>query len=314
MQRKRLIYMVAILVMVLAMLPLGAAAQPAAPNANAAETVGNEAPLTAHDLKVLADAGPAAPAAPVNPDAVLYDNGPLVTNPGAGAGGADASAVQTAVLQSTYGFGHQTTGLTGSPTTSPSRPAAGTSAPSPSTPTRPDRRRPRRSTTSTCGSGTASARVGSVVFGDTSTNRLAGSSWSNIYRTLDTESLAHRNRPIMADVVTVNTTLPAGTYWLDWQSGGTLASGPWAPPVTLVGQTAKPGANGMQFNGAAWVVWRLTPAAARCRICPSSSKAQPRQRPVDLAGEDRRHHPRRLRDDQQHHGSRKAPRSTTATR
>ena len=62
MQRKQVLYLVAILVMVLAMLPVGAAAQPAAPNASAADTVGNDAPLSAHDLKVIADAGPAAPA------------------------------------------------------------------------------------------------------------------------------------------------------------------------------------------------------------------------------------------------------------
>ena len=30
----------------------------------------------------------------------------------------------------------------------------------------------------------------------------------------------------MADVVTVNTTLPAGTYWLDWQTGGTCPPAP----------------------------------------------------------------------------------------
>ena len=52
----------------------------------------------------------------------------------------------------------------------------------------------------------------------------------------------------MADVVTVGTVLAPGTYWLDWQTGGTLASGPWAPPVTILGQTAKPGANGLQYT------------------------------------------------------------------
>ena len=252
MQRKQVLYLVAILVMVLAMLPVGAAAQPAAPNASAADTVGNDAPLSAHDLKVIADAGPAAPAAPVNPDAVLYDNGPLVTNPAGGAGGADASALQTAVLNSTYGFGHQI--ASGNRVADDfTVPAGGWNI---STITF-FAYQTGSTTTSTINN--VNLRiwdgvpgVGNVVFGDTTTNRLAGSSWSNIYRTLDTGLLAS-DRPIMADVVTVNTTLPAGTYWLDWSSGGTLASGPWAPPVTLVGQTAKPGANGMQsLAGAAF--------------------------------------------------------------
>jgi hypothetical protein len=38
--------------------------------------------------------------------------------------------------------------------------------------------------------------------------------------------------------------LPAGTYWLAWQTDGTLASGPWAPPITIVGQTTT--GNGLQ--------------------------------------------------------------------
>ena len=32
----------------------------------------------------------------------------------------------------------------------------------------------------------------------------------------------------------INLTTP-GTYWIAWSLGGTLASGPWTPPQTLVG-------------------------------------------------------------------------------
>ena len=52
MQRKQVFYLVAILVMVLAMLPLGAAAEPATPNSGAAETVGNPQLPTARDAKL----------------------------------------------------------------------------------------------------------------------------------------------------------------------------------------------------------------------------------------------------------------------
>src|SRR4030065_1650125 len=41
--------------------------------------------------------------------ALLFDGGPLITHPGGGAGGLDASAVQTALLMSLYGFGNQIT-------------------------------------------------------------------------------------------------------------------------------------------------------------------------------------------------------------
>jgi len=46
--------------------------------------------------------------------------------------------------------------------------------------------------------------------------------------------------------------LPAGTYWLDWQSSGTLASGPWVVPVTIPGSTGAPAANARFFNGTSW--------------------------------------------------------------
>jgi hypothetical protein len=54
--------------------------------------------------------------------------------------------------------------------------------------------------------------------------------------------------PIMADVVTVATSLGPGTYWLDWQTGGTGASGPWAPPISILGQTTT--GNALQYDPA----------------------------------------------------------------
>ena len=187
------------------------------------------------------------PNAPVAPGAILFDNGPLTTHPGGGFGGANASALQTALGLSTYGFGHAvssgfrvaddfTVPAGGWNVTTITFYAYQTGS----------------TTTSTINA--VNLRiwdgvpgVGNIVFGDTTTNRLASSSFSTIYRVLDT-GLLDSARPIMADVVTVNTPLPAGTYWLDWQTGGTLASGPWAPPVSILGQTAKPGSNGMQYN------------------------------------------------------------------
>jgi len=172
------------------------------------------------------------------PDAVLFDNGPLVTHPGGGAGGADASAVQTALLNSTYGFGHSVS--TGYRVADDfTVPAGGwlinqitffayqTGS----------------TTTSTINN--VNLRIwngppnagGSVIWGDTTTNVLATTQWSTIYRVLDTD-LLNSQRPIMADTVTVGTVLPPGTYWLDWQTGGTLTSGPWAPPVTILDRRA----------------------------------------------------------------------------
>lgn len=231
---------VLLLVMVLALLvPALASASSSGPAADVAVPAGkSDAPATG---------GYNVPLQPVAPGAILFDNGPLTTHPGAGFGGADASVLQTNLGLTIYGFGHAVSsgfrmaddftvpagGWTISTVTFYAYQTGST-------------------TTSTINA--VNLRIwdgqpgaSNIVFGDDTTNRLAGSTFTNIYRSIDTAITAN-NRPIMADVVTVNTFLPAGTYWLDWQTGGTLASGPWAPPVSILGQTGKPGANGQQYN------------------------------------------------------------------
>lgn len=95
--------------------------------------------------------------------------------------------------------------------------------------------------------------TGTVVFGDTTTNRFNGGAFSNIYRIFT--ATPDQTRKIMQYNATIGTTLGAGTYWVDWQTGGTLSSGPWAPQVTILGQPGKPGANGMQqVSGASWAL------------------------------------------------------------
>ena len=201
------------------------------------------------DLKPVEQPAAAAPLSAWRvPEAVLYDNGPLVTHPGAGAGGANVSALQTAIGMDTFGFGHQI--------------SAGNRVADDFTVTGGGwlintitffAYQTGSSTTSTINNinlriwdGPPNVGGSSVVFGDTTTNRLVSSTWSNINRTLDT-ALTASDRPIMASVVAVNTFLPAGTYWVDWQVGGTLASGPWAPPISILGQTTT--GNGLQWTG-----------------------------------------------------------------
>jgi len=195
---------------------------------------------------------PPDPSSPMwaGPEAVLYDNGPLVTHPGGGFSGADASALQTALLLSTYGFGHAlssgfrvaddftVTDSGGWDVQTITFFAYQTNSGSGSTI---DHVNLRIWDNVPMGSGST------VVFGDTTTNRLGSTGWSNIYRVLDT-ALTDTARPIMADIVNVGTTLPAGTYWLDWQTGGTLSSGPWAPPISILGQTTT--GNAQQYDPA----------------------------------------------------------------
>lgn len=97
-----------------------------------------------------------------------------------------------------------------------------------------------------------------VIFGDTVTNRLTSSAFSGMYRISNTVTpppgtAPGTTRPIMADDCALPVVLPPGTYWLDWQSAGSLPSGPFAPAVTVQGQRALPGWNARAFNGTMWI-------------------------------------------------------------
>jgi hypothetical protein len=97
-----------------------------------------------------------------------------------------------------------------------------------------------------------------VVFGDGTTNLLIETAWMGTYRTGDFGSTTCdpttcNARPIMRNSVTIGTTLTAGTYWLDWQTGGSGASGPWAPPVNLGAGVTTTG-NAKQYDPTA-AVW-----------------------------------------------------------
>lgn len=189
--------------------------------------------------------------------ALTYDNGALITHPGGGAGGADASRLQSTSLgMSTLGFTASDTGAfriaddftaaapgwvintitlfgyqTGSTTTSTfdvMRFQIWSGAPN---------------------------GGGSIIFGDTTTNRIGGSTFTNIYRDTET-TVANNQRPIMAVTsVTIGLSF-RGVFWVDYQLGGTLASGPFSPPTTILGQTSgscSPNCNALQWSGTAWV-------------------------------------------------------------
>ncbi|MGA1630626.1 MAG: GC-type dockerin domain-anchored protein [Phycisphaerales bacterium] len=161
---------------------------------------------------------------------VLWDNGPIVTYPGAGAGGADVSSISPGMglyggnfnqpsfrradnftvgeggwrITSFEAFGYQT----GSTTTS----------------------------TITglfiqIWRGTPGGN-GIVVWGNIDENLLSSTSWSNIYRTSAADQQA-TNRPVMSIVgENLDILLGPGEYWVEWAATGSLASGPWVPPVS----------------------------------------------------------------------------------
>jgi hypothetical protein len=178
---------------------------------------------------------------------LLYDNGPFINSPGTGPNGTDQSILQNTTLgMNTLGAGIQFASgnrmaddivvdetwtveaitvygyQTGSPTTSSMTggyvqiwdgdPTAG----------------------------------GQVIWGDIVTNRMASTAWTNSYRL--SEGTPGTTRPIMSIVMeTPGLVLQPGTYWIDYTLAGSLASGPWAPPITINGQAVT--GNAKQFLG-----------------------------------------------------------------
>ncbi|MDD3527755.1 MAG: GEVED domain-containing protein, partial [Bacteroidales bacterium] len=90
---------------------------------------------------------------------------------------------------------------------------------------------------------------GTVIWGNLTTNLMSSTAWTNSWRVL--ESAPSENRPIyeiVADVTGLQ--LNPGTYWVEMMIGGTGSSGPWAPPITIVGETTT--GNSIQHTSTGW--------------------------------------------------------------
>ncbi len=108
----------------------------------------------------------------------------------------------------------------------------------------------------------------SVVCGDTVTNCMLATAFTGIYRDLDSAPGAC-NRPVMAQTCDFSgCVLPPGNYWLDWQTDGSLASGPWVPPITITGVAVT--GDGLQSldGGTTWAPLIDTGTAAAAQGLP----------------------------------------------
>jgi hypothetical protein len=182
---------------------------------------------------------------------VLYDNGPFITAEGVGSNGSDYSELQDASLgMGTYGQGVQ---LSAGNSLADEFEATGTWI--------------LESITVygyQTGSGLPSTLTGvymqiwdgnptsggSVIWGDLTTNIMLSTEWTNAWRVLESGPL--ENRPIMAAVADLGgLSLNAGTYWIEYSLDGNGASGPWNPPVTIIGETTT--GNALQNQSGTWV-------------------------------------------------------------
>ncbi len=107
---------------------------------------------------------------------------------------------------------------------------------------------------------------GTVVWGNETTNILQRTGLTNIYRAvfiIPTDC----DRRVQEVVATVGTNLPPGQYWVQWGVTGSASSGPQCPPVTIQGTAVTGDAlrktssgwaaalNGSSANGAPFIVY-----------------------------------------------------------
>jgi len=201
------------------------------------------------------------------PDAVLFDQSDLVNDPGGGAGGADRSYIESALGHTLYGWGHQLL--------NDNSMADQFTIPAGEEWTIDEMITWAYQTNATTTSTITGVYVkiwdgppssgGTVIWGDFTTNLMINTEWSNIYRTNETDPTSTA-RAIMVQTSTIGTTLTEGTYWMNWETDGSLASGPWCPPVTQLGVAVTgdaeqgiagvfaPALNGTEPNGAPFML------------------------------------------------------------
>lgn len=99
--------------------------------------------------------------------------------------------------------------------------------------------------------GDPSAGGSSVIWGDLTTNILDNATATNAFRQLESAP-GNMDREIQrVTATTAGLSLLAGTYWIEYTFEGSGASGPWAPPVAILGQSTT--GNALQNQSGTWV-------------------------------------------------------------
>lgn len=212
-------------------------------------------------------------------EAVLFDNGPLVSLPGGGCSGGDASILDGTLGHTTFGYGCQQTA--GNSMADDFTSSAAWNIDSIKFFTY------QTSATSVTINGVFvqiyngnPSSGGTVVWGDLTTNRLIRAGFSNIYRAQNTTPTDCARR-IQEAVANIGINLPAGQYWVEVTLTGTSSSGPWVPPVTIAGTGVTGDAwqkttagwaqilNGTDLQGMPFIVYGT--AGAACPVQPATN-------------------------------------------
>lgn len=188
---------------------------------------------------------------------VLHDNGPLITHLGEGADGADVSVVQVALGMNLYGWGGQLTETADNRLADDFEVTTASGWQLDKFVVFPYQTNSGLTSTITAVNyriwdGPPNDSESSVIYGDGTSDMMLDSQFGGAYRTTDSD-LTNAQRPLMvtsADAIGVY--LPPGTYWFDVQAAGSLASGPWFAPVTILGETVTGDALQFLSSGGTW--------------------------------------------------------------
>ena len=93
----------------------------------------------------------------------------------------------------------------------------------------------------------------SVVWGDLATNLISDTDWTGAYRVSET-NFDSEARPLMS--ITADTSglsLDEGEYWVEVSIDGSESSGPWMPPVTIIGETDT--GDAVRHTSSGWEDW-----------------------------------------------------------
>jgi hypothetical protein len=102
--------------------------------------------------------------------------------------------------------------------------------------------------------GDPSVGTSTILFGDTTTNVLTSSVFSGIFRASSTTPTNGQRAVMGATAGNLSVALPAGTYWVDFAVTGSVASGPFAPFVTIPGQNASGNAKQQTVDAGTWAL------------------------------------------------------------
>ncbi len=94
---------------------------------------------------------------------------------------------------------------------------------------------------------------GSVVWGDQTTNVFDSVEDINAYRVSETDQGGRTRMLQKVNASISGLTLDAGTYWLEYSLGGTATSGPWQPPIVILGETTT--GDALHRTSTGWEPW-----------------------------------------------------------